>query len=171
MWQDNWHMPGWHHAQVQHRFILSPITADAHSSPIDSAGCVTTLSQTTSEKSLVILMRRPWWQHARGTFSSQKLKESLKLWFMLPCVVVSCLFLRSLLRSGMEISIKNPWLLIHSAYILKHSWVTFCSCTVFFFFYALPLHSSLRLSDFSLLSSSFLCVINLLKASPVWIGI
>lgn len=44
-----------------------------------------------------------------GALSSQTLKESLKLWFMLPCVVVSCLFFRrSVSRSGMEISIKIP---------------------------------------------------------------
>lgn len=79
--------------------------------------------------------RLHWWvgrrdNIQRGTFSSQKPKKSLKLWFMLPHVVFSCrCFKVNLERCNGNFN-KNPWLQIHSTYILKHSWVALGGSTI-----------------------------------------
>lgn len=61
-------------AHVQLSVGLSPLSVGAHSAPTDSAACVTTLTQTTSEGSLVVLMSSPQWRHAGGRFPRATLR-------------------------------------------------------------------------------------------------
>lgn len=89
------------------------------------------------------LARLHWWvgrrdNIQRGTFSSQKPKKSLKLWFMLPHVVFPAGALRSISRDAMEISIKIP----DYRSTQPTSWNTAELRSVAALFQYLPLHCS-----------------------------
>lgn len=98
--------------------------------PSDSAACVTTPSQTTSETSSVTLMSRPQGQHTEGDVFLSETQEVPKAVIHAASCSFSCrCFKVNLERCNGNFN-KNPWLQIHSTYILKHSWVALCGSTI-----------------------------------------